>query len=123
MKQWIVAHPELRQSALGPSSSCLIVATDGVWDVVSNDEAVEAVTHYNDAEEAAKYLATMAYDRGSYDNISCVVCIFDFKGDEGGQGAGVSAHDTAHARLAPLGEEDEEAVEEEAGVNSAEIGS
>jgi protein phosphatase 1L len=115
LKQWIVAHPELRQSALGPSSSCLVVATDGVWDVVTNEEAVEAVGRCDDAEEAAKYLATMAYDRGSYDNISCVVCIFSFKGDEGSDGSGVTAHDTAHARLATLGEEDEEG---EDGVNS-----
>ena len=82
LKQWIVAHPEIREDKLHSSTSCLVLATDGVWDVVTNQEAVEAVGRFEDAEQAARYLAAMAYERGSYDNISCVVCLFDFKEED-----------------------------------------
>ena len=85
LKQWIVAQPEIREDMLHSLTTSLIVATDGVWDVVTNEEAVEAVSKYDDAEAAAKALATMAYERGSYDNISCVVCLFNFsENDDGG---------------------------------------
>ena len=96
LKQFIVPHPEIREDRLHPETSCLIVATDGVWDVVDNDEAVELVSQYEDAEAAARALAVMAYDRGSYDNISCVICKFNFgsAGSEGNMGAAVQA-DTA----------------------------
>lgn len=113
LKQYIVAHPELREDTLGPDAKCLVVATDGVWDVVENEEAVELVSRYTDAEAAAKALAALAYDRGSYDNISCVVCLFDFaqqaaEADKAGEAAGgesnggkggVRSHDTARNLL------------------------
>ena len=80
LKQYIVPHPELREDSLGESTDCLVVASDGVWDVVSNLEAVTLVCKYGSAEQAARALAALAYDRGSYDNISCVVCLFTFGG-------------------------------------------
>lgn len=112
LKQWIVAQPELREDELHSSTGCLIIATDGVWDVIGNQEAVTAVGKFEDAEEAAKALATMAYERGSFDNISCVVCIFNFAAaDDEARAApkkaangaiqekeAVAARDTAHNR-------------------------
>uniref|UniRef100_A0A7S0XDR9 PPM-type phosphatase domain-containing protein n=1 Tax=Chromulina nebulosa TaxID=96789 RepID=A0A7S0XDR9_9STRA len=63
----------------------VILATDGLWDVLSNEEAVEMVCEYmfnnvNDKsldimKNAAKILALEAYVRGSSDNIG--VCIVD----------------------------------------------
>ena len=78
MKRFIVAHPEIRQDTLSPQTKCLVVASDGLWDVFSNQDAVDAALKYSDAEEAAKEMIKMAYDRGSYDNISCIVCYFDY---------------------------------------------
>ena len=65
---------------------------------------------HDDAEEAAKALATMAYERGSFDNISCIVCVFNFpEGEDEASAApkkaaggeimekvAVAAFDTAH---------------------------
>lgn len=78
MKRFIVAHPEIRQDTLSPQTRCLIVASDGLWDVFSNQDAVDEALKYGNAEKAAGEMIKMAYDRGSYDNISCIVCYFDY---------------------------------------------
>lgn len=78
LKQFIVAQPEIRLEDLHESTNCLIVASDGLWDVFTNEEAVSLAMKEKDAEKAAKSLVCRAYDRGSYDNISCVVCFFNF---------------------------------------------
>ena len=66
----------------------LIVASDGLWDVISNDDAVSIVcSHFHELlkpdrslppdafQNAAQLLAQEAYVRGSNDNIG--VCIVD----------------------------------------------
>jgi protein phosphatase 1L len=85
MKTYILAKPQIREDALHAGSACLIVASDGLWDVVSNAEAVEFVLKFPEAEAAARGLAALAYDRGSYDNISCCIAKFAFKDEEGNE--------------------------------------
>ena len=52
----------------------LIIATDGVWDVMTDLEAVQAVRDTaKDAGLAAKRLGSMAIARGSTDNVTAVV--------------------------------------------------
>lgn len=53
-------------------------ATDGVWDVVSNEDALSIIKAAPNAKDAAKRLAEEAYTRGSNDNISCIVIKFHF---------------------------------------------
>lgn len=59
-------------------NSALIMASDGLWDVFTNQQALDMARHYTDPEAAARALATEAYNRGSQDNISVIVCFFDF---------------------------------------------
>jgi protein phosphatase 1L len=77
MKHLIIPHPELREDALkAGKGDCLVIATDGVWDVLSNEEAVKLAVQHDDMEEAAIALVAKAYSKGSQDNISCIVCRF-----------------------------------------------
>lgn len=78
LKQFIVASPEIAMENLHLSTKSLIIASDGLWDVYSNEEAFKVASSFADAEEAARTLVMRAYERGSYDNISCIVCNFDF---------------------------------------------
>ncbi|WMV26599.1 hypothetical protein MTR67_019984 [Solanum verrucosum] len=55
----------------------LIVASDGLWNVLSNEEAVTLVQDIKDAEAASRRLIEEAYSRGSSDNITCVVVRFE----------------------------------------------
>ncbi|XP_027329217.1 probable protein phosphatase 2C 59 isoform X1 [Abrus precatorius] len=76
LKQYVVADPEIQEEKVDSSLEFLILASDGLWDVVSNEEAVAMTKPIEDAEEAAKRLMQEAYQRGSSDNITCVVVRF-----------------------------------------------
>ncbi|MQL82271.1 hypothetical protein Taro_014742 [Colocasia esculenta] len=76
LKQYVVADPEIQEEVVDSSLEFLILASDGLWDVVSNEEAVEMVKPIEDPEAAAKMLTQEAYKRGSADNITCVVVRF-----------------------------------------------
>lgn len=54
----------------------LIMACDGVWDKVSDAEAVSIVAPISDPEKAAIKLRDWAYFKGSDDNISVIVVRF-----------------------------------------------
>ncbi|CAN6451033.1 unnamed protein product [Victoria cruziana] len=76
LKQYVVADPEIKEEVIDSSLEFLILASDGLWDVVSNEEAVSMVKSVDDPEGAAKRLMQEAYQRGSADNITCVVVRF-----------------------------------------------
>ncbi|OAY67078.1 putative protein phosphatase 2C 59 [Ananas comosus] len=73
LKQYVVADPEIQEEKIDGSLEFLILASDGLWDVVSNEEAVAMIKSIEDPEQAAKRLLQEAYQRGSADNITCVV--------------------------------------------------
>ncbi|KAK3000658.1 hypothetical protein RJ639_020752, partial [Escallonia herrerae] len=76
LKQYVVADPEIQEEKVDSSLEFLILASDGLWDVVTNEEAVAMVRPIQDPEEAAKRLMQEAYQRGSADNITIVVIRF-----------------------------------------------
>ncbi|PNY12152.1 putative protein phosphatase 2C 59-like protein, partial [Trifolium pratense] len=63
LKQYVVADPEIQEEKVDSSLEFLILASDGLWDVVSNEEAVAMIKPIEDAEEAAKRLMKEAYQR------------------------------------------------------------
>ncbi|XP_037465984.1 probable protein phosphatase 2C 59 isoform X2 [Triticum dicoccoides] len=76
LKQYVVADPEIKEEVVDSSLEFLILVSDGLWDVVSNEEAVAMVKPIVDSQEAAKKLLVEATRRGSADNITCVVVRF-----------------------------------------------
>lgn len=78
LKQYVIPTPDIRDEWLSHDDEFLILASDGLWDVVSNQDAVQLVKDIQNAEAAAKRLTEEAYHRGSNDNISCVVIRFKF---------------------------------------------
>lgn len=73
LKKYVSAVPEIRSRLLKEGDDWLILATDGVWDVFSSQDAVNLVCQAKDANEAAYKLTEMAYKRGSLDNITALV--------------------------------------------------
>nr|CEL65419.1 TPA: protein phosphatase 2C, putative [Neospora caninum Liverpool] len=56
----------------------LIIACDGVWDVMTDQEAVEiAACHLDDPKEAASQVVKRAFERGSQDNLTAIAVVFD----------------------------------------------
>ncbi|KAI8547682.1 hypothetical protein RHMOL_Rhmol07G0215000 [Rhododendron molle] len=76
LKQYVVADPEIQEEKVDSSLEFLILASDGLWDVVTNEEAVAIVKPIQEPEDAAKRLMQEAYQRGSGDNITIVVVRF-----------------------------------------------
>ncbi|XP_062218207.1 probable protein phosphatase 2C 10 [Phragmites australis] len=77
LKQYVVADPDIKEEVVDSSLEFLILASDGLWDVVTNEEAVAMVKPIQDQpEEAAKKLLQEAYQRGSSDNITVVIVRF-----------------------------------------------
>ncbi|XP_062224067.1 probable protein phosphatase 2C 10 [Phragmites australis] len=76
LKQYVVADPEIKEEVVDSSLEFLILASDGLWDVVTNEEAVAMVKPIHDPEQAAKRLLQEACQRGSSDNITVVIVRF-----------------------------------------------
>ncbi|KAH8518245.1 hypothetical protein H0E87_000190 [Populus deltoides] len=54
----------------------ITLRSDGLWKLMSNQEAYDCYADLEDAEEAAKKLIEEALNRGSMDDISCMVVAF-----------------------------------------------
>ncbi|KAM0014307.1 putative protein-serine/threonine phosphatase [Helianthus debilis subsp. tardiflorus] len=73
LKQFVVAEPDIQEQELGEELEMLILASDGLWDVVPNDDAVSLAQTEEEPEAAAKKLIETAFSCGSADNITCIV--------------------------------------------------
>ncbi|KAF9599750.1 hypothetical protein IFM89_001696 [Coptis chinensis] len=76
LKPYVVADPEIQEEEID-GVEFLIIASDGLWNVVSNKDAVALVQNISDAEAASRKLVQEAYARGSSDNITCIVVRFE----------------------------------------------
>src|SRR5436190_10302694 len=76
----IIATPDYKKIALDETHHCMIMATDGLWDVMSSEEAVEIVYSIfqwcKNLDAIAHYLQEEAIERGSSDNIT--ICVISF---------------------------------------------
>ncbi|KAF3450570.1 hypothetical protein FNV43_RR06659 [Rhamnella rubrinervis] len=94
LKPWIIPEPEVMFVPRAREDECLILASDGLWDVMTNEEVCEVARkrillwHKKNgvasptergsgvdqaAQSAADYLSMLALQKGSKDNISVIV--------------------------------------------------
>lgn len=79
LKQWVTAEPETRMLPIESDMEFLILASDGLWDKVSNQEAVDIARTFVvgvskvDGVAACKKLAALAASQGSSDDISVML--------------------------------------------------
>ncbi|OAY53177.1 protein phosphatase 2C 16 [Manihot esculenta] len=94
LKPWIIPEPEIMFIPRARDDECLILASDGLWDVMTNDEACEVARkkillwHKKNgvtspvergngidpaSQAAADCLSMLALQKGSKDNISVIV--------------------------------------------------
>ncbi|XP_076948221.1 putative protein phosphatase 2C member 13, mitochondrial [Bidens hawaiensis] len=76
LKQFVVAEPEIQEQELDEEFELLVLASDGLWDVVPNEDAVSLALLEEEPESAARKLVETAFSRGSADNITCIVVRF-----------------------------------------------
>ncbi|KAL5982853.1 hypothetical protein ACLOJK_016931 [Asimina triloba] len=73
LKDWIISEPEINKLRLTADCEFLIMASDGLWDKVSNQEAVDAVMRHKNSVESCKALVDISSSRGSKDDITVMV--------------------------------------------------
>ncbi|KAF8700377.1 hypothetical protein HU200_034312 [Digitaria exilis] len=73
IKEHISSDPDVCIEDVGEGAELVVVASDGLWKVMSNQEAVEEARETRDARKAAVRLVDEAVRRGSQDDISCIV--------------------------------------------------
>ncbi|KAK7829334.1 putative protein phosphatase 2c 25 [Quercus suber] len=79
LKQWIIAEPETKVLKIEHDCEFVILASDGLWDKVNNQEAADMVRPLCTGIEkpkpffACKKLVDLAVTRGSTDDISVMI--------------------------------------------------
>uniref|UniRef100_A0A7S1G7D5 PPM-type phosphatase domain-containing protein n=1 Tax=Bicosoecida sp. CB-2014 TaxID=1486930 RepID=A0A7S1G7D5_9STRA len=93
LKAYVTARPDVARWEVTAADKFLVLATDGLWDVMSNEEVGEVIVTLADPQEAAARLVEYAFTRGSADNIT--VLVVDLTSTQmaasGGAGAGAAA--------------------------------
>ncbi|OIT00373.1 PREDICTED: probable protein phosphatase 2C 39 isoform X2 [Nicotiana attenuata] len=76
LKMHLSSEPDVVVELIDDDTEFLILASDGVWKVLSNQEAADCIKNIKDARSAAKHLNEHALAKGSTDDISCVIVRF-----------------------------------------------
>lgn len=71
-KYGVIATPHYTKIIVN-EGDYVVLGSDGIWDVVTDDDALKYSKEYSSAEEFAKFLVKTALLQGSKDNISCLV--------------------------------------------------
>lgn len=76
----LIAEPELHMMVLSKEDEFLIIGSDGLWDVFSNQNAVDfarrRLQEHNDVKVCCRELVEEAMKRGAIDNLTIVMVCF-----------------------------------------------
>ncbi|XP_042971979.1 probable protein phosphatase 2C 58 isoform X3 [Carya illinoinensis] len=73
LKLHLSSEPNVAVEMIDDDTESIILASDGIWKVMTNEDAVNCIKHIKDAQSAAKHLIEEAVSRKSKDDISCIV--------------------------------------------------
>lgn len=73
LKEWIISEPEFKKLPLTSDCEFLIMASDGLWDKVNDQEAVDVVLRDKNSIESCKKLIDISFNRGNIDDITVMV--------------------------------------------------
>lgn len=76
LKKYVISEPYLNEQILDEKSEFLILGCDGVWDVLTDQEAVDFVNKCRrENKNLSMELIQEALRKGSQDNISVIVVL------------------------------------------------
>lgn len=82
MKEYVVGQPYTSTMDLTDTDEFLIIACDGLWDVIEDQPAVELIKDCPTAQVAAETLVRHALDNFSHDNVTALVVKFSSSGGQ-----------------------------------------
>jgi len=81
--KYLICEPDVQRFEITSESEFIILATDGLWDVMKNIDVVnfvrEDIKNNIELNQMAENLVNEAFDLGSEDNISVIIIILDKK--------------------------------------------
>jgi serine/threonine protein phosphatase PrpC len=84
----VICEPEFREVTLTPDDKVIVLASDGVWEFMTNEEVANTVYPYflqKNAEKAAETLVRASFKKWkgketyTVDDITCIVIFIDIK--------------------------------------------
>jgi serine/threonine protein phosphatase PrpC len=73
LKSLVIPDPDVRTHELRPGDDFAVVATDGLWDVLTTSEVCTLALQAGEAKKAARDLTEAAIRKGAEDNVSVIV--------------------------------------------------
>ena len=75
----LISIPHIKKYILSSSDKYCIIASDGVWDVLSEDVIFNFANQCKNYDELGKKIVDESINLGSQDNISCIVIEFNWE--------------------------------------------
>ena len=69
----VIATPTVNKITLNDGDKFIVICSDGVWDVMDEEDLFYYAAQYDDAKEFAETIIEESMKNGSTDNISCIV--------------------------------------------------
>ena len=69
----VMATPDIFSSSIKDNDLYAIIASDGVWDVISKEDLFELSKEKKSSEDFCHKIVITSLERGSRDNITCFV--------------------------------------------------
>jgi protein phosphatase 1L len=66
LKRYVVATPDITEETVGPDDQLVVLASDGLWDVVSNDDAINLIKDVKVQPKALSFSACNLFVQGSH---------------------------------------------------------
>lgn len=75
---YVTADPEIIEEVVTPQDEFIVLASDGLWDVFTDQDAIDFAKKYlpDKPQAAAEALCREAFQRQSQDNVTVVVVVF-----------------------------------------------
>ncbi|MDR3646283.1 MAG: PP2C family protein-serine/threonine phosphatase [Candidatus Babeliales bacterium] len=74
---YVISEPEIIEHEISPEDEFIILASDGIWDVITSQNAVDLVNNQlsknMNLNDIAKYLISVALRAGSKDNLTVII--------------------------------------------------
>ena len=73
LKPFVSSEPRIVEGHLGKENDYAVLACDGVWDVLTNDDVMQIARAANDPSRISEEISKKAIDHGSTDNITVII--------------------------------------------------
>jgi len=75
-KYGVINTPDISVNKIDKNIKYVVIASDGVWDVVNENEILNLSKKQKNAEEFCKELVKLSIEKNTKDNVSCIVISF-----------------------------------------------